>query len=155
MDEHILLDLPQVCGLGKSGNFIIKEVIFLINVQKHLLFSIFATFFIHSNIVMPSLPYIFFLPSYYLLSSLPSPFFLGLEHHNGINLSVWRELVLVKSCMLGLFIQVLMLCLFPQRQLEFVSSRWRTDPVTFFEESKSRMMQIYFITHEKFLVSWD
>ena len=56
-----------------------------------------------------NLKQIFFLLSYYLLSSLPSPFFLGLEHHNSVNLSVWQELVFIKSCLQGIFLQVLML----------------------------------------------
>ena len=30
-----------------------------------------------------------------------------------------------------------------ERYLQFVSSRWRADLVTFFEESKLRIMQIY------------
>ena len=61
--------------------------------------------------------WVFFRPSYFLLSSLPSPFFLGLEHHNDVNLSVRRELVFVKSCLQGLFLQALMLCLFAQKKI--------------------------------------
>ena len=66
-----------------------------------------------------------FLTPYYLLPSLPSPFFLGL--------SVWRELVFVKSCFQGLFLQVMMLCLFTQRKIATVSSRWHADEATFFK----------------------
>ena len=47
-----------------------------------------------------------------------------------------------------------MLCLFAQRKmLQFVSSRWRADPVTFFDKSKLHSMQIYFIANEKLLAS--
>ena len=36
-----------------------------------------------------------------LLSSLPSPFCLGLEYHNGVDLSVWQELVLNEVLLVG------------------------------------------------------
>ena len=68
----------------------------------------------------PTRKMIFFFHHDSFLSSLPSPFFLGLEHHNGVNISVWPDLVFVKSCLQGLFLQVWMLCLFAQREIDTV-----------------------------------
>ena len=72
------------------------------------------------------LVFIFFLQPFFLLSSLPPPSCLELEHHNSVDLSVWRELVFVNSCLQGPFHQVKLLITLSvrERKLGYVSARW-------------------------------
>ena len=57
------------------------------------------------NSIIPKI--IFFPSSYFFLSSLCSGSFLGLDHHNGVDLSVWQDSCYLISYWQGLFLQVI------------------------------------------------
>ena len=75
--------------------------------------------------------------------------FLGPDHHNSVNLSLWQGACYLMSNLQDLFLQVVndVITFWSEKKISslFPEDSALSFPVTFFEESKLRIMQINFI----------
>ena len=87
-----------------------------------------------------------------LLSLYFPPLFLGLELHNVVNLSVWRELCYLEILLAGpIYSELLPFAVERKMPSISASAGFMIDRVASFEDSKSSLMQIYFIALDKIL----